>query len=152
VINFLPFTGGSLYLGRRPDYVRRNYQALFEANKGEPRLWREIIWMFQALGDPQRALAQYQANPHFEPEFGVSRAFVYQWLHALASFGQVDASVTADLPTYAVFRAGGTRHHVALNPTARPLTVRFSDGAVLELAPYEQKVASGPLAPATAAR
>jgi endoglucanase Acf2 len=150
-INFLPFTGGSLYLGRRPDYVRRNYQALFDANRGEPRLWREIIWMFQALGDPQRALAQYRDNPHFEPEFGVSRAFVYQWLHALASFGQVDPTVTADVPTYAVFRAGDRRHHVALNPGGQPLEVRFSDGAVLKLAPHEQGVLTAPVAPATAA-
>jgi endoglucanase Acf2 len=151
-INFLPFTGGSLYLGRRPDYVRRNYQAVFDANRGEPRLWREIIWMYLALGDPARALAQYRQNPHFEAEFGVSRAFVYQWLHALASFGQVDATVTADSPTYAVLRDGATRHHVALNPGGSALKVRFSDGVVVELGPFEQKVVSTPVAPATAVR
>jgi endoglucanase Acf2 len=148
-INFLPFTGGSLYLGRHPDYVRRNYQVLVEANRGPPRLWREIIWMFQALGDPRGALAQYQENPHFEPEFGVSRAYVYHWLHALAGFGQVDTTVTADSPTYAVLRDGRTRHHVALNPGARPMKVRFSDGAVLDLAPFEHKVLTTPVTPAT---
>ena len=149
-INFLPFTGGSLYLGRRPDYVRRNYQALFEANRGEPRLWRDIIWMFQALGDPERALAQYRANPHFETEFGVSRAFVYQWLHALASFGQVDTTITADSPTYAVLRAGSTRHHVALNP-GRPA----AGGALLRrrrrrARPLRAKGRERPVPPATA--
>ncbi len=62
-INFLPFTGGSLYLGRRPEYVRRNYQALFDANRGEPRLWREIIWMFQALGDPKTGPRPVREEP-----------------------------------------------------------------------------------------
>jgi endoglucanase Acf2 len=151
-INYLPFTGGSLYLGRHPEYVRRNHRALIEANRGEPRLWREIVWMYQALVDPAGPLKQYRANPHFETEFGVSRAFVYQWLHALASFGQVDPTVGADLPTYAVLRQGATRHHVALNPAATPRRVRFSDGVVVELGAFEQKVVSSPVAPATAAR
>jgi endoglucanase Acf2 len=151
-INFLPFTGGSLYLGRHPAYVRKNHQALLEVNRGEPRLWRDIVWMFQALGDPQRALALYQENPHFELEFGVSRAFLYQWLHALASFGQVDTTVSADSPTFAVLRNGATRHHLAFNPHDQPRTVRFSDGVVLQLAPFEHKVASAPAQPATAAR
>jgi endoglucanase Acf2 len=144
-INFLPFTGGSLYLGRHPEYVRRNYQTLVEANKGEPRIWRDIIWMFQALGDPHKALAIASQNPHFDPEFGASRAFVYQWLHALARYGQVDTTVTADTATYAVLRDGGTRHHVAFNPTLRPTQVRFSDGVSVALQPYEQKVVSSPV-------
>ena len=151
-INFLPFTGGSLHLGRRPEYVRRNYEALVKANKGEPRLWREIIWMYLALVDPKKALAQYEENPHFAPEFGVSRSFVYQWLHALGSYGQVDPTVTADVPTFAVFRQGSTRHHVAMNPSAKAARVHFSDGVAIELPPFSEKVVSRPIAPATAAR
>jgi endoglucanase Acf2 len=151
-INFLPFTGGSLHLGRRPDYVQRNYQALVKANRGEPRLWREIIWMYLALVDAKKALAQYAESPHFAPEFGVSRSFVYQWLHALDRYGQVDPTVTADLPTFAVFRQGATRHHVALNPGGTPLRVRFSDGVVLEVPPFAEKVVSKPTAASTAAR
>jgi endoglucanase Acf2 len=153
-INFLPFTGGSLYLGRHPAYVRRNHRALVAANRGEPRLWRELIWMHLALAEPAEALARYRDNPHFQPEFGVSRAFVYQWLHALASYGQVDSSVTADTPTFAVLRQGSTRHHVAWNPGSRPARVRFSDGVSVELGPHAQRVVSTEAggAPATAAR
>jgi endoglucanase Acf2 len=139
-INFLPFTGGSLYLGRHPDYVRRNYQALVAANRGPPRLWRDILWMYLALADPQQALALHAQSPHFEPEFGSSRPFVHHWLHALASYGQVDASVHADLPTFAVLRANGTRHHVAFNPGPAPVVARFSDGVTLTLGPFEEKV------------
>jgi hypothetical protein len=64
----------------------------------------------------------------------------------------VDTTVTADAPTYAVLRAGGTRHHVAFNPTDRRTRVRFSDGATVELGPFEQKLVSAPVAAATAAR
>ncbi len=59
--------------------------------------------------------------------------------------------MTADSPTYAVLRQGNTRHHVALNPGARDLQVRFSDGTFVDLGPHEQKVVSTPIAPATAA-
>jgi hypothetical protein len=108
--------------------------------------------MYLALADAKQALALYAASPHFEPEFGSSRAFVYQWLHALASYGEVDTSVTADLPTYAVLTREGTRHHVAFNASAGPVTARFSDGVRVPLGPFEQKVVSAPIAPATAAR
>jgi endoglucanase Acf2 len=142
-INFLPFSGGSLYLGRHPAYVRRNYDALVRANQGPPRLWRDITWMYLALTDARQALALYAESPHYEPEFGASRPFVYQWLHALAGLGSVDAAVSADAPTFAVFLRDGIRRHVAFNPGAQPTTVRFSDGAQLALGPFEEKVVAG---------
>jgi endoglucanase Acf2 len=151
-INFLPFHGGSLYLGRHPDYVLKNHQALVAANKGEPRLWRELIWMYLALADANKAIALSEENKYYEPEFGVSRGFVYHWLHALEGLGQVDTTVTADLPTYAVLRKGETRHHVAFNPGAEKRKVRFSDGITFELGPFEQKVVSGKGPAATASR
>ena len=151
-INYLPFTGGSLYLGRRPDYVKKNYAALEAANRGEPRLWREIVWMYLALGDPKKALAMAAESPHFEPEFGSSRAAAYHWLHALGSYGQVDTTVTADVPTYAVLRSGDTRHHIAWNPSGKKAQVRFSDGVTVALGPYEQKVLSAPATATTASR
>jgi endoglucanase Acf2 len=144
-INFLPFSGGSLYLGRHPAYVRRNYDALVKANGGPPRLWRDITWMYLALSDPREALARYAESPHFEAEFGSSRPFVYQWLHALADLGQVDATVSADAPTAAVFRQGDVRHHVAFNPGAQPVTVRFSDGARVDVGAFDEKMVAGPV-------
>ncbi len=151
-INYLPFTGGSLYLGRKVDYARRNHEALVKANRGEPRLWREIVWMYLALSDPKAALAQMEASPHYQPEFGVSRAFVYQWMHALGSYGQVDATVTANAPTYAVFRKGQVRHHVAFNPTGQKQSIKFSDGVVVEVGPHGHEVVSTEVRAATASR
>jgi endoglucanase Acf2 len=134
-INFLPFTGGSLYLGRHPDYVRENHRRLLAANHGEVRLWRDLIWMYQALADPAAAAALYDANHYFDPEAGDSLAFAYHWIQSLRALGQVDATVTADVPTYAVFRRGNVRTHAALNPGAERRRVTFSDGASLEVAP-----------------
>jgi endoglucanase Acf2 len=139
-INFLPFTGASLYLGLHPDYVRLNHQALVDAIHGEPVVWRDILWMFQALDDPQVALAAYEGDPHLDPEFGNSRAFLYHWLHGLADLGHVDGSVTADAPGYAVFSRGAGRRHVAWNPGSAPLTVNFSDGTTVDLPGHALRV------------
>ena len=46
-------------------------------------------WRWPTRTGPWRSCA---ASPHFEPEFGSSRAFTYQWLHALGSYGQVDTT------------------------------------------------------------
>jgi endoglucanase Acf2 len=135
-INFLPFTGGSLYLGHHPAYVRRNLDALIEANHGEPMIWRDIIWMYRALEDPQAALTLYDRGARFDPEFGDSQAFVYHWLHGLADLGWVDTTVTADAPTYAVFSKGGVRQHVAWNPGGSPTRMTFSDGVTVDVPAY----------------
>jgi endoglucanase Acf2 len=132
-INFLPFTGGSLYLGRRPEYVRENHRRLVAANRGEVRLWRDLIWMYLALADPGQAAALYDANHYFDPEIGDSQAFLYHWIFSLRALGQVDPAITADVPTYAVFRNGSVRTHAALNPGREPRRVTFSDGAILEV-------------------
>ena len=57
-----PSSGGRGINGR-PEYVRRNYEGLVKANKGEPRLWRDIVWMYLALGDAKKALAAAVGKP-----------------------------------------------------------------------------------------
>ena len=133
-INFLPITGASLYLGRRADYVRRNYDDLVATNGGPEEQWRDIIWSFQALADPAAVAAKLDKDPDLKATSGMSRAHTYQWIHALAALGQVDTTVTADVPTYAVFRKGDGRTHVALNPGPQPITVTFSDGMKIKVA------------------
>jgi endoglucanase Acf2 len=153
-INWLPVTGGSLYLGRWPEYARKNYDALVrenladEAKKAAKRnqpaptdgtrwdQWADLIWMYRALTDPADALRQFHARPaSFRPEAGNSLASTYAWLTAFAALGQVDRSVTADAPFAAVFNRAGQRAHVAWNLGAKPRTVTFSDGARLECPP-----------------
>ncbi len=147
-INFLPVTGGSLYLGGHPDYVARNYAALVAENKeddekkaaksGAPNsnldgtrwdVWGDIVWMYLALSDPKNALMQFEARPAgFKLEDGNSLVNLDHWLHALEALGQVDRSVTADTPFFAVFTKAGKKAHVAYNMEAQPRTITFSDG------------------------
>jgi endoglucanase Acf2 len=134
-INFLPITGGSLYLGRRADYVRRNYQNLIANNGGPEREWRDIIWSFQALADADAAASKLEEHAGDRATSGGSQANTYLWISALKALGRVDTTVTADAPTCAVFRKDGARSHVAWNPGREPVTVRFSDGASLRVSP-----------------
>ena len=57
-INMLPITGGHLYLGYRPEYVKKNYQEIVTSSGGSPRVWQDIIWEFLATGDPDAALSE----------------------------------------------------------------------------------------------
>ncbi len=158
-INFLPLTGGSLYLGRWPDYVRKNYEALVRENlafetrqaarKSAPPpadgaqwdQWADIIWMYRALFEPAEALREFNARPaSFKPEAGNSLAQTYAWLTAFHSLGQVDRTVTANSPLAVVFLKGGQRAHAAWNLGAQPRTVVFSDGAQVECPPRSLRV------------
>ena len=138
-INFLPFTGGSLYLGLRPDYVNRNFDELYRQSKGVVTTWRDYALMFLALGNPGKALELYREDPYFEPEFGNSKALVYHWITNLAALGgHVDATITANVPTYAVFKADDRRTYVAFNPSAKRQTVTFSDATTLAVMPRQE--------------
>lgn len=139
-INFLPLTAGALYLGHRPDYVLRNINALYAAPGAEGH-WHDLIWQYEALADPASALARWASEPNYvadgAQEAGQTTAFTYHWLHTFNAAGQVDPQITANIPTYAVFRdpATGNLTCAAYNATSTPRLVTFSNGAVLYLAP-----------------
>jgi endoglucanase Acf2 len=131
-INILPLTGGSLYLGRHPDYVSRNYDAVVSARGGQPTVWKDILWSYLAFSEPDRAIDLYLADPTYEPEGGESRAHTLHWLYNLDAMGHVDTTVTADVPTFAVFRnEEGMPTYVAFNADDEARTVTFSDGFTL---------------------
>ena len=92
--------------------------------------------MYRALSDPADAARQWRAlAPTVAIEAGNSRANVAHWLSTLAIAGHVDRTVSATTPLYAVFRDGVERTYVAYDARADPLSVRFSDGARLTVAP-----------------
>jgi endoglucanase Acf2 len=132
-INFLPFTGASLYLGRRPDYVKKNFDVLLARSYGQITTWRDYILMFAALGDAERAWEYFERDRLFEPEFGNSMAMTEHWLTNLKALGRLDSTITADSPFFAVFANKGRRSHVAFNPSASPTKVKFSDGTVVDV-------------------
>ncbi|MHB1037226.1 MAG: glycosyl hydrolase [Pirellulales bacterium] len=134
-INWLPIHGGSLYLGRNPAYVEKNCRALVAENKGTDwDSWADIIWMYRALASPREALDAFEAaGDRYPAEGGNSRANTYFWLATLQALGQVDPTVSADDPLYAVFRKGDQRTYAVYSMRNQPRTVTFSDGFRLEV-------------------
>ncbi|MGK5447598.1 glycosyl hydrolase [Streptomyces radiopugnans] len=133
-INVLPVTGGSLHLARNKDAIRRSIAEMEKANGGPAVEWRDIFWEFQALADPAKGKAAWDAqNSGYEPEAGESKAHTYHWVTTLDAIGAPDTSVTADSPTAAVFTKNGTRTYVAHNHSGSAATVTFSDGGKLSV-------------------
>ncbi len=134
-INWLPVQGGSLYLGRHPDYVEKNYAALVKENGGANwTAWADLIWMYRALDDPADAMKQLEAaGDRFPVEGGNSRANTVHWIDSLNALGRVDADVTADYPLYAVFQKGKKRTYCVYNMRDEARTVAFSDGFRLKV-------------------
>ena len=134
-INWLPIQAGSLYLTQFPDYTRQNYEALVAENGGTNwNEWGDIIWMYRAIQNPADAINQMNAGiGSLLIERGNSRANTYHWVHNLNALGTTDRAVTSDHPLYAVFNKQGKRTYVAYNMTGAPITVSFSDGAVVNV-------------------
>jgi endoglucanase Acf2 len=132
-IEFLPFTGASLHLGRDPAYCQRNFNEVLSLNGGSLNNWQDLMEMYEALFDPTDAINRWNSTTFTED--GESRAHEYAWLQTLASLGRVHTTVTANWPFHAVFRNPGNNviTHVAFNPTGTAVTVNFSDGASLNV-------------------
>jgi endoglucanase Acf2 len=136
-INWLPFHGGSLYLGRYPDFAARSYDALVAARGGTDwKMWPDLVVMYRALTDPLDAERQWDDLARsVEPEAGNSRSNVAHWLATLRRVGRVDRTVSADTPLYAVFHDGERRTYVSYNARSTKRTVHFSDGTSFTVEP-----------------
>lgn len=135
-INMLPITGGSLYLGRHPDYVLANVEEIASENNGPPDIWQDVIWDFLALADADRALTEFLSNPNYPIFDGESKAHTYHWIGNLKRMGQVDTTVTANIPTAASFKTqDGSKSYAAYNALPDSADVQFSDGYVLRVGP-----------------
>ncbi|MCL4360871.1 glycosyl hydrolase [Candidatus Dependentiae bacterium] len=130
-INFLPITGGSVYLGRNPDYLKIN-QDFMNSNHGGNDSWRDIHMEVQALYDPAGAINKFNTIP-YTIEAGESKAHTYYWIHNLNVLGRLNKTVTANVPSYNVFTNNNVKTYVAHNFGTNPITVQFSDGAKLNV-------------------
>ncbi len=63
--------------------------------------------------------------------------------HSHLSHGDLDWTITADIPTARVYKKGDVKTHVAYNPTDAPITVLFSDGFALTDVPARQLKVEG---------
>jgi endoglucanase Acf2 len=136
-INFLPINGGSLYLGRQPDYVLNNLKDLTASNRnfhnaGFPgdaeklEMWPDVLAEYLALADPNTALSRLSDVK--SSELGETKTHSHQWITALQQLGAYDPSIQSDSPTAVVFK----KAYVIYNPTGAPLTVTFTDGKKLD--------------------
>jgi endoglucanase Acf2 len=133
-IQITPFSVGSLWLGRRPENVKRTMAYLEKGNSGSPHIWRDLFWMFEALEKPKAAYERFQNEHWFEPEGGNTLAHTNHVLSALSVLGTIDPTVHADVPFHATFKdQAGKLTHVAYNGTDKKKSVRFSDGVTVEV-------------------
>ncbi|WP_163215708.1 glycosyl hydrolase [Clostridium thermarum] len=145
-INFLPITGGSLYLGTDPNYVKKNYDELYrEMGNAEPDKWQDIIYSYLALYDPALALSKWNGN--ISPEAGETKAHTCHWIHNLNGMGTPDFTVRANTALYAVFKKGTTKTYVAYNPANTAKTVTFTDGYVLNVPANSMATSNGSTTP-----
>jgi endoglucanase Acf2 len=145
-INLLPITTAHLYLGTDPKYVKRNLEALVtemetyerfgkKPNNPPPKdIWQDIFAKYLALADPALALKTW--DRWGSVNLGDSRTHALHFMLSLEAMGTPDFGVTADTPLHSVFRrADGKRTYLAFNAGKAPITVRFSDGKSLVVAP-----------------
>jgi endoglucanase Acf2 len=133
-INWLPFTPASLYMGRHPDYVKKNHDRIVEKRKGGADYnngWGDLVVMFNALSDPAAAAKYIDANPNCKLEGGNTHAFMYHWIYTLHNLGRADSGIVADYPFYSVFEKDGATTYAVYNFADKPLHVKFSDGMVM---------------------
>lgn len=135
-INYLPFTGSSVYLGRHPSYVSKNFAEVYKRSSGAIYSWRDYLLMYLSLAEPDRALKMFEEDTYFNVEFGNTRLLMRHWLKNMAALGQVDTTVTADVPTFAVFKGPKGKTYSAYNLSSSPKEVSFSDGQKLKLKPW----------------
>lgn len=137
-INWLPFTPASIYMGRHPEYVKRNHDRIVAKRPGANDYnngWGDLVVMFNALSDPGSAAAYLDATPDCHLEGGNTHAFMYHWIQTLNTLGINDASVSADHPFCNVFNKDGKRSYAAYNFGSTLLEVTFSDGTHLDAKP-----------------
>ena len=146
-INFLPLNGGSLYLGRDPDYVKRNFQNLISSNRnfhnggfeGDPEKldrWQDVILEYLALADPDSAIKKYAEFERDSSEFGETKLHTKHWLWSLQHFGTPATEIKCDHPTAIVFRSkNGSLNYVVFNATPETKTVTFSDNKQFDVPP-----------------
>ncbi|MEM9480882.1 MAG: glycoside hydrolase, partial [Verrucomicrobiota bacterium] len=107
------------------------------------KVWGDLIMMFRALNDPASSAAYIDANPECTIEVGNSHAFMYHWIHTFERLGLNDVEVTSDYPFVNVYNKAGKRTYAAYNFRSVPISVTFSDGTEMSVAPRGLTVVGG---------
>jgi endoglucanase Acf2 len=128
-INY-PFRGNmmQLFVGRHPDYVKKNFNEAFTLGDGTQK---DRLYEYLAFGDPAAAWQGYLKG--IDISLGGTKSYAYQDLASINQAGLVVTNVTANLPTYGVFKNGNVVTYSAYNPHSSPRLVTFSDGFSMQV-------------------
>ncbi len=135
-INLLPMTAASTYLARDTEYIEEDLINWFLNKYGSVNRWNELFWEYLALANPERALEFYNSQPYGESQPSPpseTDAHYYHWIHNMVAMGPFRSDITANTPSYGVFGRGDELTYVVYNPTDNDLSVKFSDGAIVNV-------------------
>jgi len=132
-IQWLPTAPYMTYFGIRPDAAARTYNA-FVADKGgaQETGWYHIIWPFQALSNPQGALAKWDPTKIANDDNNGKKEWpnTYWFLHAFDAFGTRTTDIwSSNWTTYQMFKKNNTYTANIWNPTNATQYVVFRDAA-----------------------
>ena len=133
-INWLPFTPASIYMGRHPNYVKRNFDRITEKRENGNNYnngWGDLVLMFGGLQDPSLGLSHLKQKPECKIEDGNTHAFMCHWLQALDRYGRNQPKVTSNHPFVNVYIKDSKTTYAAYNFEQSPKRVTFSDGTTL---------------------
>jgi endoglucanase Acf2 len=122
-INLLVISAGSLYIGRRPDYITK-----FDA-EGYNGNWDDQFNEMLVFADPVKAMQRSSNGTHSGNMYGANTyAYYYLHMNSVNAAGGLNVNVGADVPMYAVFDKNLIRTYTAYNPDDTARIVTFTDG------------------------
>ena len=137
-INWLPFTPASIYMGRHPNYVKKNFDRITEIREKGNNYnngWGDLVLMFGGLQNPSPGLAHLKQNPQCKIEEGNTHAFMYHWLQTLDRYGRNQPNITSSHPFVNVYRKNSKTTYAAYNFGPSPKRIEFSDGTSVNAKP-----------------
>lgn len=151
-IQLLPTAPYMTYLGLRPDAAARTYNA-FRLDKGGAETgWYHIIWPFEALSNPQNALAKWDPVKIANDDNNGKKewANTYWFLHAMNAFGTRSTEIwSSNWSAYQVFKKNGTYTANIWNPTdeTKYVVFRNASGTIVGTVtvPSKKTVAANPV-------
>ena len=168
-IQWMPTSTALDYLSEDKAFAKWDYEMLFEdpsktadrdasngkwfddsfSNPNAARLdksgdWGNVTLSYLQRSDPAEAASIFDklwAQNNDIAKTSSTNGISYFSTHSHLTNGDLDWSITANIPTARVYRkADGTKTHMAYNPSEKSVTVHFSDGFSLEAAPRQLTV------------
>lgn len=170
-IQWMPTSTALDYLSEDKEFAKQDYEWLFEdpsktadrnasngrwfdenfSNPYADRLdksgdWGNVTLSYLQRSDPDEAARLFDLL--WEKNIDIAKTsstngISYFSTHSHLTNGDLDWTITADIPTARVYKKGDKMTHVAYNPTENPISVHFSDGFTLENIPARQLTVEG---------